>query len=62
MLVFFWHFCKYGEIFTNCITIDFDSSKDASGCTECNAKNLSSLQATGFKKIKKNCQKWAWHF
>ena len=36
----------------------FDSSKEASWCTECNAKDPSSLKSTIPEKIKKNCQKY----
>ena len=35
----------------------FDSSNEASGCTDYNAKNLNSLQCTVAEKIKKNPQK-----
>ena len=36
----------------------FDSSKEASWCTECNAKTPRFLQGTVSKKIKKTLQKW----
>ena len=48
-----------GKNCENRLIVDFDSSKEASSCTECNAKNLSSLQSTVFEKIKKNCLKLA---
>ena len=35
----------------------FDSSYEASGCAEYNAKNLNSLQCTIADKIKKNSKK-----
>ena len=35
----------------------FDSSNEASGCTDYNAKNLNSLQCTVAEKIKKNSKK-----
>ena len=38
----------------------FDSSNEASGCTDHNAKNLNSLQCAVAEKIKKNPEKW--HF
>ena len=43
----------------NCWIVDFDSSKEGFWCTECNAKNLSSLQCTVCEKIKKNWPKWS---
>ena len=43
----------------NCRIVDLDSSKEGFSCTECNAKNLSSLQSTISEKIKKNRPKWS---
>ena len=37
----------------NCQIVDFDSSNEGFWCTECNAKNLSSLQSTVPKKTRK---------
>ena len=37
--------------------VDLDSTKEASWCTECNAKKLSAWQSTVLEKIKKNLQK-----
>ena len=42
----------------NCPMVVFDSSKWPSGCTERNAKNLSSLWNTISEKIQNNRQKW----
>ena len=36
----------------------FDSSKEASGCTDYNAKNLNSLQCAVAEEIKKNPKKF----
>ena len=49
---------SYDEKFEKWSEVDFDSPKKESWCTECNAKNLSSLQSTVSEKIKKNCQKY----
>ena len=43
----------------NCRIVDLDSSKEGFWCTECNARNLSSLQSTVSEKIKKDRQKWS---
>ena len=45
------------ENMKNSWNINFDSSKEGFWCTECNAKNLSSLQSTVYEKIKKTCPK-----
>ena len=45
-----------------CRIVDFDSSKEGFWCTDCNAKNLSSLQSTVHEKIKKNRPKWSTNF
>ena len=42
----------------NCRIVDYDSSNEGFWCTECNAKNLSSLQSTVHEKIKINRPKW----
>ena len=36
----------------------FDSINEAFLCTDCKAKNLSSLQSLIFEKIRKNCKKY----
>ena len=43
----------------NCLIVDVDSSKWPSWCTECNAKNHSSVQSTIFEKNKIWCPKLA---
>jgi hypothetical protein len=42
----------------NCLTGVFDSSKEASGYTDKNVKNLNSLQGTNADMIRKTHHKW----
>ena len=46
----------------SCWIVDFDSSKEGSWCTECNAKNHTSLQSTDSEEIRKNSQSCALFF
>ena len=49
----------YGEYFENLSESCFDSSKEASWCTECNAKTPSCLQGTDSEKNRNNLQKYS---